>query len=290
MGNIQLNGDTKLFGIIGHPIKHTLSPVMQNAAFQELGIKATYVPFPVGVDNLETVLKTLPQMGVSGVNITVPHKQAALTLMDTISEEAKKICAINTVLFKGNKLHGHNTDGIGFIRSLEEKGINPKGKNALVLGAGGAARAVAVALADAGVKELYLYNRTRERADLLSQHIDHHFTYCSPHVLEDHQIRSKEDLEHIDIVVNATTLGLNPSDPIPVSPIFFKKGTLFYDLIYHGETNWIQVAKQSKMEVLNGLSMLVHQGALSFEFWTGKPAPVETMQTALEKYLCRSEN
>lgn len=287
MGNSALNGDAiKLYGILGHPIKHTLSPVMQNAAFEELGIRATYVPFAVAPDNLETVLKTLPQMGVFGVNVTVPHKQTALTLMDSLSEEAKLICAINTIVFKGNKMHGHNTDGSGFIKSLEDHGFNPKEKKAMVLGAGGAARAVAVALARAGVKDLYLYNRTRERAEILSQHIDHHFPYCSPHILDDYQTRSKEDLEGIDLVVNATTLGLTETDPIPVSPIFFKSGTLFYDLIYHGETNWLKVAKKSKMETLNGLGMLVHQGALSFELWTGKKAPVPTMEAILQKQLC----
>lgn len=287
MANSHLNGDgIKLFGILGHPIKHTLSPAMQNAAFKETGMNATYLPFPVIPENLENVIKALPLMGVLGVNITVPHKQAALTLMDTLDEEAKLICAINTVVFKGNKMHGHNTDGTGFIRSLEEHGFDPKGKRALLLGAGGAARAIAVALARAGIKELYIHNRSHDRAEILSQHIDHHFTYCSPHVLEDYQTRSREDLEKMDIVVNATTLGLNPTDPIPVSPIFFKEGTLFYDLIYHGQTNWLEMAKKSKMETLNGMGMLVHQGALSFELWTGKKAPLETMKNALQHQLC----
>lgn len=282
-----LNGDsTKLFGILGYPIKHTFSPAMHNAAFKELGINATYVPFPVSPDHLEMVLKTLPQMGVCGVNITIPHKQTALTLMDTVSEEAKLICAINTIVFKSNKMHGYNTDSAGFRKSLEESGFNPKEKKALILGAGGAARAVAIALAQADVKELYIYNRSRERANILAQHIDHHFTYCSPHILEEHQTRSKEDLGKMDLVVNATSLGLDPSDPIPISPIFFKSGTLFYDLIYHTQTNWLKVAKKSKMHTLNGLGMLVHQGALSFELWTGKKAPLELMQETLKKQLC----
>ncbi len=281
-----LNGDsTKLFGILGYPIKHTFSPAMHNAAFKELGINATYVPFPVTPDHLEIVLKTLPQMGVCGVNVTIPHKQTALTLMDTVSEEAKLICAINTIVFKNSKMHGYNTDSAGFRRSLEEHGFNPKEKRALILGAGGAARAVAVALAQADIKELYIYNRTRERANILAQHIDHHFTYCSTHILEEHQTRSKEDLGKMDLVVNATSLGLDAADPIPISPIFFKSGTLFYDLIYHAQTNWLKVAKKSKMHTLNGLGMLVHQGALSFELWTGKKAPLELMQETLKKQL-----
>lgn len=283
-------GTTKLYGILGHPVHHTLSPVMQNAAFQAAGINAVYIPFPVAPDNLEKVLKMLPDMGIAGVNITVPHKQAAVTVMDTLSEEAKLVCAVNTVVYKGNKLHGHNTDGEGFIKSLEEEGnFKAKGKKALVLGAGGAARAVSVALAKAGVKELYIYNRTRERAELLAQHIDHHFAYCTPKVLEEYQTHTKEDLEPVELVVNATSLGLQKEDPLPISPMQFKPGTLFYDLIYHGESNWIKMAKQTKMKTLSGLGMLVYQGALSFELWTGKKAPVDAMRQALEKQLCLSK-
>lgn len=285
--NNLIKGTTKVFGILGHPVHHTLSPAMQNAAFHTMGVDAVYVPMPVSPENLETVLKTLSQSGVMGVNITVPHKQTALTLMDTLSEEAKLICAINTVVFKGNKLHGYNTDGAGFIHSLKEQAsFDPKGKTALILGAGGAARAVAISLGQAGVRKLFIYNRTHGRAELLVQHIDHHFPYSNPTVMEEHQTRTKEDLEPIELVVNATTLGLNPDDPIPISPIFFKRGALFYDLIYHGETNWLKVAKKSKMKTLNGLGMLVHQGALSFELWTGKKAPVNKMTEAIKKVLC----
>jgi len=285
--NNLIKGTTKVFGILGHPVHHTLSPAMQNAAFHSEGVDAVYVPMPVSPENLEKVLKTLSQSGVMGVNITVPHKQTALTLMDTVSEEAKLICAINTVVFKGNKLHGYNTDGAGFIQSLiKQASFDPKGKTVLVLGAGGAARAVALSLAQAGVRKLFIYNRTHVRAELLVKHIEHHFSYSNPTVMEEHQTRTKEDLEPIELVVNATTLGLNPDDPIPISPIFFKQGALFYDLIYHGETNWLKVAKKSKMKTLNGLGMLVHQGALSFELWTGKKAPVKKMTEAIKKVLC----
>lgn len=285
---IKITGTTKIYGILGHPVTHTLSPAMQNAAFHASRVDAAYLPFPVSPENLEETLKTLPHFGVLGVNITVPHKQAAITVMDSLSEEAQTICAVNTVVYKSGKIEGHNTDGAGFLKSLQdEAGFDPKGKKGLILGAGGAARAVAVALAKAGMREIYIYNRTHERANLLAQHIDHHFTYCSPKILEEYQTRTQKDLEPIDLVVNATTLGLKREDAIPISPLFFKPGTLFYDLIYHGETNWLKTAKKAKMKTLNGLGMLVYQGALSFQLWTGKEAPIDLMREELKNEICR---
>lgn len=284
---MKITGTTKIYGIIGHPITHTLSPTMHNAAFEAARVDGVYLPFPVLPEKLETVIHTLPHAGVLGLNVTLPHKQTVLPMMDTLSDEARLICAVNTIVYKDGKRHGHNTDGAGFLRSLEEDGkFKAKGKRALILGAGGAARAVAGALAKAGVRQLLIYNRTRDRAELLVKHIDHHFSYCAPAVLEEYQTRSKEDLQEIDLVVNATSLGLKKSDPIPISPLFFKKGTLFYDLIYHGETAWLKAAQKSKMETLCGLGMLLYQGALSFELWTGKKAPASVMRNALRKQIC----
>lgn len=284
---MKISGTTKIYGILGDPITHTLSPTMQNAAFEASRVDAVYLPFPVEPENLETVIKALPAAGVHGVNVTLPHKQAVVPLLDQVSEEARLICAVNTINFNGGKFHGYNTDSDGFLRSLEEEGkFKPKGKSALILGAGGAARSVAVALAKGGVRRLLIYNRTRDRADLLAKHIEHHFNYCSPSVLEEYQTRSKEDLESIDLVVNATSLGLHRKDPIPISPLFFKKGILFYDLIYHGETQWLKAARKMKMLTLNGLGMLLYQGAAAFELWTGKKAPIDAMRQALRKQIC----
>lgn len=285
---MKISGTTKIYGILGHPITHTLSPTMHNAAFEAARLDAVYLPMPVAPDNLEKVLEALPCAGVLGVNVTLPHKQTILSMMDHLSEEANLVCAVNTVAFKDGKSYGFNTDGAGFLKSLEEDGkFKAKGKKVLILGAGGAARAVAVALAQTAVRQLLIYNRTRDRAELLAKHIAHHFPYCSVEVLEEYQTRSREDLELIDLVVNTTSLGLKRNDPIPISPIFFRKGILFYDLIYHGETQWLKAARKMKMRTLNGLGMLLFQGALSFEKWTGKKAPIAVMRNALKKQICR---
>lgn len=275
--------------MLAHPAGHSISPTMHNAAFEKLGINAHYEALDVPPDSLEAVVAGLRQKDVYGANVTIPHKLAVLPLMDALSEAAKQIGAVNTIVNEEGKLHGHNTDATGFLRALRDDGqFSPKSKRVVMLGAGGAARAVAYALLKAGVADLGVYNRTESKAETLVN--DFSPLGAISHLPEE---TLNQAIQAADLLVNTTSVGMEKAGLDPkVSPL--KEGNLpargfVSDLVYRPETTQLmRDAMAAGLKVQNGLPMLVYQGAESFECWTGQSAPAKVMLNAAKTALGRA--
>lgn len=271
---IQISGRTKITGIFGHPVEHTLSPAMHNAAFKALGLNYCYVPFLVHPDYLEDAIKAIRALNLCGVNVTVPHKEKVMPLLDEINEEASFIGAVNTIVNSEGRLIGYNTDGRGFMQSLLESGISVEGKNVLIIGAGGASKAISYYLSQK-TKTLYLYNRSKNRAEKLAQDLKKIRNNVS--LIED--ITS---IERYHIIINATPLGLKKEDPLPFDTSLLRAEQTVCDLIYK-KTRVLEEASKKGCATLDGLGMLLWQGLFAFELWTGKKPQVEVMRNALMK-------
>lgn len=280
---MRVTGRTALFVILGDPVEHSLSPVMQNAALRAAGIDGLYVPWQVKPAGLPVAFASLRGMeNFGGANVTLPHKERAVSLVDDLSPDAARMGAVNTLVPQDGRLLGANTDGQGFLRSVvEEGGYLPKGQRALILGAGGAARAVAWSLAGAGVAELLVLNRTVARGESLADSIARG-TGVRVHALAPGDPRGASEIAGCTLVVNATSIGLIPSDPLPIDPGLLRPEMLVYDLVYRPrETALLREAKRRGCRVQDGVGMLLYQGALAFELWTGLNPPLEAMRTAL---------
>ncbi|MCX7913390.1 MAG: shikimate dehydrogenase [Thermodesulfovibrionales bacterium] len=272
-----INGRTKIIGILGYPVEHSLSPQMHNAAFKYLNLDYCYVPFPVKPEELKSAIDGIRSLNISGANITIPHKETVIPLLDEISEEVKFIGAVNTIKNEGGILKGYNTDGLGFIKSLVQKKIQISNKKVLILGAGGAARAIGFYLCKEA-KAVYIYNRNLERAEQLSKHL-YPFKQNVFAVKKDFL---NDNVSSIDIIVNTTPLGLKPGDPLPMSVSLINNKQIVCDLIYK-DTPFLQKALATGCKTINGLGMLLWQGALAFEIWTGLQPPLSIMKRALLK-------
>lgn len=266
--------------LLGHPVGHSLSPAMQDAAFEALGLTARYVPRDVGPEALPDAVAALRADDVLGANVTVPHKEAMVPLLDALDAEARALGAVNTVVREGDRLRGGNTDAVGFARSLREAGVRVDGARVLLLGAGGAARAVAWALLQGGAAELRLWNRTAARAEALRA------------VLADARVRVAEGaaVGEADLVVNATSVGMARGgvdpDASPLPGPWPARAGVAVDIVYRPrETRFLREARAAGWRGVDGLGMLLHQGAASFEAWTGREAPVASMRAALEAAL-----
>jgi shikimate dehydrogenase len=280
---MKFTAAAKLFILFGDPVAHSLSPVMQNAALQAAGIDGLYIPWRVQSAGLPTAFESLRGMeNFGGANVTVPHKEQAFALVDTLTPEAAAVGAVNTVVARDGHLLGANTDGLGFLRSLhEEADCLPRGQHAVILGAGGAARAVTVSLAEAGAEPLVIVNRTVERAQSLAEFV-HRKIGASAIGLGLDDPRMPAMVSDCALVVNTTSVGLNPSDPPPIDPNILQPGALVYDLIYRPrETALLREAKRRGCRVMGGLGMLLYQGALAFELWTGHKPSEAAMRHAL---------
>jgi shikimate dehydrogenase len=256
---------------------------MHNAAFAELGLDWAYVPLPVQPDDVEQALKGLAALNFVGANVTVPHKQAVIRYMDELSDAARITGAVNTIQLKEGKFKGYNTDAIGFLNALQEAGCNPKGMRVAVLGAGGAARAVVFALARAGADSIIVLNRTAERGAFLVDDLAAVFPGSSLR-FEALTSESLAVLNHnVDLVINSTSVGMYPhveTCPWPAD-VPVPAQVIFCDLVYNPlETVFLARARAAGAATIDGLGMLVHQGAAAFEKWTGHPAPVEVMRQA----------
>ncbi|SHE66042.1 shikimate dehydrogenase [Thermoanaerobacter uzonensis DSM 18761] len=264
---MKINANTKLYGLIGHPVEHSLSPLIHNYAFNSLDLNCVYTVFDVLPEKLEEAVKGVKALGIRGVNVTVPHKEKIIEYLDVVSEEALKIGAVNTVVNEEGILKGYNTDVYGFIDSLIEAGEKIERRKAVVLGAGGASKAVCVALALDGIDSIIVANRSVERAKDLSEYIKKEFKipcdYCS--------INEVEEIPEIDMLVNTTSVGMYPKvEDSPVSEKVVSKAKFVYDVIYNPlETVFLKYAKKNGIKYSNGLSMLVNQANYSFKLWTG---------------------
>ncbi|RUM89399.1 MAG: shikimate dehydrogenase [Thermovibrio sp.] len=276
---MRITGKTSVYGIVGFPVKHSLSPVMQTAAFEEAGIDAVYVPFEVKPELLKEAVEGLKALGVKGFNVTVPHKEKVIESLDYLSDETEAIGAVNTVKNEEGKLTGYNTDAEGFIRSLQEEGIDLKGKRVLMFGAGGAAKAVGYALLREGVKFLNVVNRDFSRGKKLGDLLGK-FGNVLVYPLKEGTVEVL--LKDADVIVNTTSVGLRRDDPQLFDYSKIPKGIVVVDIIYNPpETPLLRAARERGCKTVNGLGMLIHQGAVAFEIWTGVRAPVEKMREVL---------
>ncbi|MFQ6031040.1 MAG: shikimate dehydrogenase, partial [Dehalococcoidia bacterium] len=270
-------------GIIGYPIGHSISPVFQQAALDHYGIDATYQAWEVAPDRVGEFVSGLRQPQVLGINVTVPHKEAVIPYLDEVDDWATEAGAVNTIVHREGRLTGHNTDGYGFLRALQEAGsFNPKNRRVLILGAGGAARGVVLALLREGVGNLDIANRTLARAqDLLElvrrRNIPGQALPLAGEALTDAAARA-------DLIVNCTTIGMTHGADATGTPLTRQQipaTALVYDLVYNPlETALLREAASAGAAQLGGIQMLVYQGAASFEMWTGRSAPISVMVAA----------
>jgi len=284
---MNIDGHTNIYGLFGYPIKHTSSPAMHNAGFRKLGIKSVYLPFEVKPCNLGTALGSLAALGIKGVNLTIPHKEAALEFLDGLSPEARLIGAVNTVVIEDGKLTGHNTDALGFIASLEEDlGYSPKGGSVFMLGAGGASKAVAMQLAREGAERIIIADLEEERSRRLSDHIKDNVAGCRTEVFDLQSPYLKKKISEVGLLVNATPIGMKPGDPLPVPEGTLRPDLFVYDLVYNLETTGlVDAAGKKGAKAVTGTGMLLYQGVKAFELWTGQKAPVQVMKEALLKSI-----
>jgi shikimate dehydrogenase len=270
--DMDINGRTKITGLFGYPVEHTLSPAMHNAAFQELDLNYCYVPFLVHPDYLASAVKAITALNLAGVNVTVPHKEKVLPLLDEIHEEASFIGAVNTIVNSEGRLIGYNTDGRGFMQSLSEKSIAIEGKDIIIIGAGGASRAISYYLSQKA-KALYLYDIDTGKVGKLVSDLKQIRNNVS--TAEDVSV-----IERFHIIVNATPLGLKKEDPLPLNTSLLREEQTVCDLIYK-KTPLLEAASKKGCATIDGLGMLLWQGVFAFELWTGKKPPTEIMRDAL---------
>jgi shikimate dehydrogenase len=281
---------TKLVGLIGYRLKHSISPIFQQAAFDYLGLDIRYEVWETAKDELPEVVKGIRDASKLGANVTIPYKEAALPLLDDVDSDARRIGAVNTIVNRGDKLIGYNTDSSGFLKALlEDGGFSPRNKRAVLLGAGGAARAVGFALVGVGVKSLVILNRTQSRGEALAWDLKVSDTEVVALSWKDGKTLTA--LAECNLLVNCTSVGMKDSAGEGRSPIgigLIPKRALVYDVVYNPiETPLISAAKKAGARTLGGLPMLVYQGAASFELWTGKSAPIDMMMRVAKRALTK---
>jgi shikimate dehydrogenase len=286
MPDFNLTGKTKVCGLIGDPVDHTLSPPMHNAAFRELGLDFVYVPFPVKKEDLKTGVAGLRALNIRGFNVTMPHKVAIIPLLDGLDPQAKNIGAVNTVVNENGRLTGFNTDGPGALQALLAANADPNDKNVVVIGAGGASRAISFVLAQHGAC-LTILNR-KEEIDWAYDiaHSIRENLKVEVQVAELGLAQLKSVLSEASILINATSVGMNPDAGKTLVPgELLNKRLVVFDVIYSPmKTRLLQDAEKAGCRILNGVELLVWQGVLCFEKWTGRKAPLDTMRrTAVEK-------
>jgi len=284
---LKISGKTRVCAVIGEPVEHSLSPCFQNAAFQHLGLDFVYVAFTVKAEELRDAIAGVRSLGFHGLNVTMPHKIRVIQYLDELDENARKVGSVNTILNRNGRLIGYTTDGIGALNALKYNGINPSGKKIVILGAGGASRSVSSVLAKEA-KELVILNRTVTRAEKLvsdlRSFIGEHTKIRSGGLTEENL---RKELGDADILVNATPVGMRPmEDEMPVAEDHLHPNLVVFDLVYNPiETKLLRKARLIGAKTLNGLNMLIHQGAASFEIWTGVKAPINVMMKAAEEEL-----
>lgn len=286
----EITGHTKLTGLLGSPVEHSISPMMHNEAFQQLGLDYAYLAFDVGTDRLEVAVEGLKALGVRGFNLTMPDKNLMCSLVDELSPAAKIGGAVNTVVNDNGVLKGYTTDGIGFMRSVKEAGKDIIGKKMTLLGAGGAAAAILVQAALDGVAEISVFNIRDDffqRAEGIMEELRKEtdcvlklYDFSDPELL-------KQEIVESQILVNGTPIGMAPKTDrcIITDDSVFRKDLYVYDVIYNPEeTLLLKKAKAAGCETQNGLNMLLYQGAAAFELWTGEEMPVDVIK---QKYFQR---
>ncbi|OJG51839.1 shikimate 5-dehydrogenase [Enterococcus hirae] len=285
----MISGKTKLTGFFAKPASHSLSPLMHNLAFSHWGIDAVYLAFEVDQTNLRQAVESIRTLDMLGVNVSMPNKTAVLAYLDQLSPEAELIGAVNTIVHQEQRLIGYNTDGMGFVRSVNETGHPIKNQKIVVLGAGGAAKAIVVQMALEGAQEITIYKRLNATFLPLKEYFVKvsEKTGC-PIRLHDYADESQLalDLSQANLLINATDIGMgSKKDQLPIADVKLLHSQLaVFDLIYSpSETRLIQEAKKMGIKAYNGLGMLIHQGAIAFELWTHREMPVQNIREQLEQ-------
>ncbi len=286
---------TLVLGIVGHPLNHSVSVPMHMSAIFTLGIDYVYMSFDILPDNLSYAVSQFKKEHIKGFNVTIPYKEAIMPYLDSIDEHAGRIRAVNTINNENGKLKGYNTDGIGYIKSLKEQtGFDPCGKHVLMIGAGGAARAISFSLLEAGIKSLIIVNRTIDRAQKLTQHLESYFPEATVQALS---IDNMNDIRYkgLGLIVNTTPVGMKNIKQTDIGELItlleadgslLDKNTIVSDIVYNPlETPLLKRAKHAGLRTHGGVGMLVHQGAESFKIWTGVQPPVDVMRQAVLRAL-----
>ena len=284
---MDVSGKTRVCGVIGDPIEHTLSPIMHNAAFNALKLDYTFLAFKVKPAELENAVNGMRALNIRGLNVTMPHKSTVMNYLDRTDLSAQIVNSVNTVLNKEGKLFGFNTDGVGALKALRENGVELKGRKVLLLGAGGAARAIAYAMAKES-DELAVLNRTPKQAQALAKLLEKTANKkIGSGALSPKEIQ--QNLQDSDILINATSIGMKPkAEESLVAPKLLRPDLAVMDIVYNPiETKLAKDARAAGAKVVSGVEMLIYQGAASFEIWTGKSAPVEVMRQAVLSHLAK---
>jgi len=280
---VRITSSTLLYGIMGHPVAHSLSPPMQNAAFREVGIDAVYVAFDVEAAHLGKAIEGVRALGVRGLNVTIPHKERVIEFLDELDDVSREVGAVNTIINRAGRLKGYNTDGVGARRALEEAGVVVRGKVVLLLGAGGAARAIAFALAKEA-RKITVANRSAEKAARLKEDLKGRVEAEGGDLSHPFLARA---VSEADIIVNCTKVGMLPdAEGSILDRSCLKAGQVVFDIVYNPlKTRLLREAEAARARAVDGVGMLVNQGAESFALWTGREAPTDLMRHVVLREL-----
>ena len=285
LNNPNIGARTNILCVIGHPIEHSMSPVIHNAALNDLALDYVYLAFDVLTNDLEKAILGIKKGNIKGINVTIPHKEAIIPYLDELDPLSKQIGAVNTIKNEGGVLLGRNTDALGAKQALLDAGFKIEGKKALILGAGGAARAISFALSEKS-DEIFISNRTEERAIKLAKELQEKAKIKATG--KDMSEKTLRTLAYsVDILINTTPIGMYPKiDISPISKDFLNENLFVFDIIYNPlQTRLLKDAKETGSKILNGLDMFINQGALAFEWWTGKTPNVKLMKEKIIEQL-----
>lgn len=281
----MITGKTRVVGVIGHPIEHSMSPPMHNNAFKKLDMDYVYVAFHVMPEDIENLIQSSKTLNIKGLNVTIPHKTSVIPYLDEIDPTAEKIGAVNTIQFKNGIAKGFNTDGIGAIKSIQEY-TSLENKNILIVGAGGASKAIAFTLINENIKSLTIANRSKDNANKLIENIKKQSNFKN---IKYHEITSAHEIiPDVDIIINTTPIGMYPNHEAepPIKTENITEKHVVMDIIYNPlETKLLEQARLNGATTINGTSMLINQGLVSFEIFTGHEATYESFEEALMKQL-----
>ncbi|MBN2401661.1 MAG: shikimate dehydrogenase [Spirochaetes bacterium] len=277
---ISISAATELYCIFGNPVKHSLSPVMQNAAFRKLGIEAQFTAFEV--NNIRNAISAMKALNIRGASVTIPFKIQAMKYVDKVDPLAREIGSINTLCNNNGKIHGYNTDGIGALEALVKNDVKIKGSHVLLLGNGGSARAIAFTLLKEGANIIIAGRNIKKIINLVNdlKKKNNNIYYILINKID------KDYMNKIDIIINTTPIGMKPNtDKMPIEPDLIQKKHTIFDIVYSPHmTKLLKTGKRKGCKVIHGIEMLVNQGAKQFEIWTGKKAPVAIMQKAVRRH------
>ena len=281
----NITGSTRLISLLGNPVKHSQSPYMHNLSFESLKLDYVYMAFEIEEGRIEKGIEAMRTLNAKGFNITMPYKEEAMKFLDEIDEEAKIIGSVNTVLNNNGKLVGYNTDGKGFIKALDEKQVKFRGEKTVILGSGGAAKAIAIQLAIDSAKEIVIANKTLEKAERIVNIIKNHIPEVKVSSIKLDEKILKKELKDAKILINTTPIGMKETmRKSLIKDIKTLHNSLFVaDIIYYpSKTELLSQAEEMGCKIMNGLNMLVYQGALAFNIWTGRNMPKSIIENILK--------